>query len=110
MPKRRQPVPDPVEPRAPMPLGEVATKAFLLALLQVKDDGGSDGDTYAMFALLALECLAVLEGQDPAGFAHLLNGLGVYAKMRSVECMHAARAGQRPSPLGTLLDPAATAH
>jgi hypothetical protein len=113
MSKRRQPAPDKPaegdEPRAPMPLGEVATKAFLLALLQVKDDGGDDNAVYEAMALLCLETLAMLEGQDPAGFEHLLVGLGVYAKMRSVECMHAAITGQRPSPIDQFLRPS-TAH
>ena len=93
-----------------MSLGEVATAAFGLAVLQVHDDAAGDvaaGDAaaYEMMALLALECLAMLAGRDPAGFEYLVNGLKIYARARSVECMRAAMAGQRPSPLQHVVVP-----
>jgi hypothetical protein len=81
-----------------MTAGEIATAAFGLAVLQVRDDGGDDNATYEMLALLALESLAMLRGRDPAGFGTLLNGLALCAQMRSTECLRAALARQPPSP------------
>ena len=115
MAKRRQRPADKPEPRPPMSPGEVATAAFGLAVLQVHDDAAGDvvaGDAaaYEIMALLALESLAMLAGRDPAGFEHLLNGLGIHARMRSVECMRAALAGQRPTPLGKVFEPPVNVH
>jgi hypothetical protein len=107
--KRRQRPADKPEPRPPMSPGEVATAAFGLAILQVHDDAAGDvvaGDAaaYEMLSLLCLESLAMLAGRDPAGFDHLLSGLGVYARMRSAMCLHSAMAGQPPPPLQWLFE------
>jgi hypothetical protein len=109
MPKRRTPSVDPPEKRPPMSPAQIASAAYSLAILQAHDDAAGDvaaGDAavYEMLALLCLESLALLAGRDPAGFEHLLNGLGIYARMRSVECMHAALAGQPPSPLNWMFE------
>ena len=79
-----------------MSAAEIATAAYGLSLIQAKDDGA---DVYEALALLTLESLATLVGRDPAGFDALLNGLGVYARMRSAELMAAFLAGQPASPL-----------
>ena len=89
---------------------QIASAAYNLAILQAHDDtdGGvaaRDAAVYEMLSLLALESLAMLAGRDPAGFEYLLNGLGIYARMRSVECLHSALAGQRPSPLAQVVTP-----
>ena len=108
--RRKHPRPELPEPRAPMSPAQIASAAFGLAILQAHDDAAGDaraGDAavYEMLSLLCLESLAMLAGRDPAGFEYLLNGLGIYARMRSVECMHAAMTGQRPSPLGQVVTP-----
>ena len=101
MPKRRKTPAERPEPRAPMTSAEIATAAFGLSLIQAKDDGA---DVYEALVLLTLELLATLVGRDPAGFDALLNGLGVYARMRSAELMAAFLAGQPASPLGWMFD------
>jgi hypothetical protein len=98
--KRRTPSVEPPEPRRPATAGEIAAAAYGMSLLQAKDD---NVDPYEMLALLALECLAMLSGRDPAGFEFLLKGLGIYANMRCTECLHAAMAGQPPSPLSQVI-------
>jgi hypothetical protein len=62
-----------------MTAGEIASAALGLALLQAKDD---NVDPYEALALLSLECLAMLCGRDPSNFGVLLNGLGIYPRMR----------------------------
>jgi hypothetical protein len=89
---------------------QIATAAYSLAILQAHDDtaGGvaaRDAAVYEMLTLLCLESLAMLAGRDPAGFEHLVEGLKLYARIRSTECIHAAMAGQRPSPLGQVVAP-----
>lgn len=123
MPRRRRPD-QPAEgddprtkpgDRRPTSPGEIATAAFGLAVLQAHTEavGGvaaADAAVYETLALLTLEALAMLAGRDPAGFEHLLNGLGIYARMRSVECMHAAMAGQPPTPLGQIFAAPVNVH
>jgi hypothetical protein len=89
---------------------QIATAAYSLAILQAHDDAAGDvaardAAVYEMLTLLCLESLAMLAGRDPAGFEYLLNGLGIYARARSVECIRAAMAGQRPSPLAAVVTP-----
>jgi hypothetical protein len=89
---------------------QIASAAYSLAILQAHTDtdGGvtaRDAAVYEMLTLLCLESLAMLAGRDPVGFEYLLNGLGIYARARSVECMRAAMAGQPPSPLGQVVTP-----
>ena len=89
---------------------QIASAAYSLAILQAHadTDGGvaaRDAAVYEMLSLLCLEALAMLCGRDPAGFHYLLNGLEIYARARSVECIHAAMAGQRPSPLAQVVTP-----
>ena len=110
MSKRQKPPADLPEKRGPMSPAQIASAAFGLAILQAHDDAAGDaraGDAavYEMLSLLCLESLVMLAGRDPAGFEYLLNGLGIYARARSVECMHAALAGQPPSPLGQVVTP-----
>ena len=110
MSKRRTPSVEPPEKRPPMSPAQIASAAYSLAILQAHDDtaGGvaaRDAAVYEMLSLLCLESLALLAGRDPAGFEYLLNGLGIYARARSVECMRAAVAGQPPSPLGQVVTP-----
>ena len=85
-----------------MTAAEAASTAFLLTLLEIKDNGGTDADVYETLTLFALECLAMIAGADPQ-FNSLLLGLGAYAKLRSVEGIRAAVSGQRPSPLSEFL-------
>jgi hypothetical protein len=94
---------------------QIASAAYSLAILQTHDDtagdvAARDAAVYEMLTLLCLESLAMLAGRDPAGFEHLLSGLGIYARMRSVECMHAAHAGQRPTPLSKVFEPPVNVH
>jgi hypothetical protein len=89
---------------------QIATAAYSLAILQAHDDtaGGvaaRDAAVYEMLSLLCLESLAMLAGRDPAGFEYLINGLAIYARARSVECMRAAMAGQPPSLLAQVVTP-----
>ena len=89
---------------------QIASAAYLLACLQAHDDAvgdvaARDAAIYEMLTLLCLESLAMLAGRDPAGFEHLVEGLKLYARARSVECMRAALAGQPPSPLGQVVTP-----
>jgi hypothetical protein len=96
MSKRQKTPSERPEPRPPMTPGQIASGAFGLALLQCRDD---QADPYEMIALLSLEALAMLAGKDPDRFGELVNGLGVFAAMRSTELRHAALAGQPPTPL-----------
>jgi hypothetical protein len=87
---------------------QIASAAYSLAILQAHadTDGGvaaRDAAVYETLTLLCLESLAMLAGRDPTGFEYLLNGLGIYARMRSTECLHAAMAGQPPSPLAQVV-------
>jgi hypothetical protein len=89
---------------------QIASAAYSLAILQAHADAAGDvaardAAVYETLTLLCLESLAMLAGRDPAGFEYLLNGLGIYARARSVECMRAAMAGQPPSPLGQVVTP-----
>ena len=113
MSKAKKPPADPVEPRAPMRVSEVATAAFNLAILEAHDGAGGDvvaGDAavHEMLALFCVEALGMLYGRDPHGFEQLLGGLGVYAKMRSFERMHSILAGVPASSLGQFVAPATT--
>jgi hypothetical protein len=83
-------------------MAEIANAAFLLSVLQACDEGATDGDVHEMCALLALECLSMLHGRNPREFGPLLDGLGAYAQMRSVERLHAALSKQPPTPLGEI--------
>ena len=89
---------------------QIASAAYSLAILQAHEDtdGGGAAPVAAGFEMLTQhgqESLAQQAGRDPAGFEYLLNGLGIYARARSVECMRAAVAGQPPSPLGQVVTP-----
>ena len=101
MPKRRRTSAERPEPRAPMTSAEIATAAFGLSLIRPKMTAPMS--TRHWFCS-TLELLATLVGRDPAGFDALLNGLGVYARMRSAELMAAFLAGQPASPLGWMFD------
>ena len=109
--KRRTPSVEPPEKRPPMSPAQIASAAYSLAILQAHDDAAGDvaARDAAVYEMLTFALLGKPRDALPVairqGFDYLLNGLGVYARARSVECMHAASAGQRPSPLAQVVTP-----